>query len=312
MEQRIKFIIPVIDKPYYLWQMLVQIKSFRDLGYEQDAIYPVSYWNQPSDILSKLLNSNQIKAEIIPYNDERSIKNYSASLKPWLMHKYFASNPSAVRHIFVYLDSDVLFTRPFDFTPFKGIAHKFYGSNTKGYTGVQYIKEKGEMLFYELCQIAEVDPVILEQNSDWEVGAQYIFQGADQYFWKEIYEKSSKMYEYMVTTKDKYHPKEHQYPIQAWVAEMMHTQWLAMKMGFEPQVTPLMDFAWSNWKIEDWEKFPFWHNAGQTVEDGIHFCKITHQISPFKKEIKVSPQSISSKYLEVIKSTENEFPDLIW
>ena len=44
-----EFLVPVPDNDYYLWQMLVQIAHFRELGYEQDAHYLVVYFGEPSD-----------------------------------------------------------------------------------------------------------------------------------------------------------------------------------------------------------------------------------------------------------------------
>lgn len=308
----VKIIVPNIDKPYYLWQQLVQINHFMEMGYDKDVIYPISVWGNPSPILQKMIDSPRIKAKIIPYQDTRELRNYPASLKPWLLWNYFRDNPDEVSNVFALLDADVIFTKLFNFDPFKDMVHKFYGSNTESYTGVGYIKGKGDQLFYELCQIAEINPELLEKNKGWEVGAQFIFQGADHDFWWEVYEKSSHMYKHMVDTQQKYKPDGHEYGIQSWCAELHDTQWVAMKYGFNPEVTPLMDFSWSNWKIQDWDKYPIWHNAGQASENGKDFCKVTWQSSPFHKQINVSPESISTKYVELIKRTEKNFPELIW
>ena len=304
-----KFIIPLIDRDYYLWQCLCQIMNFRELGYEQDAVYPVVYWNKPSARLQSFLDSINIKAKFYPYNDTRTMRNYSASLKPWLMYKYFRDNPND--EVWVYADADVIFPRAFDFTPFENIKHKFYGSDTKSYSGVQYIKGKGEQLFYELCNLGLCDAKEIEATNNFEIGAQYIFQGTDAAFWFDVYEKSSLIYKHCEETKTKYKP-ENDYSIQSWCSELYYTQWAAIKFGYNPETTDRLSFSWSNWKRSDWEKFPIWHNAGNTVEDGKHFCKITHQVSPFKKELKVSEESISVNYVDLIRRTEKEFPELIW
>lgn len=310
--KNVKIIIPLIDKNYYLWQQLVQYQSFTELGYEEDVIYPVAYWGEMSPILKSLIDSPRIKSKIIPYKDERQLVNYPASLKPWLLYKYFKDYPEEVENVFALLDADVIFPKPFDFEPFKDIKHKFYGSDTESYTGVNYIKSKGNALFYEMCEIAEMNPKLLEDKKGWEIGAQFIFQGADYAFWYEVYEKSSHTYKHMVETQNKYKPEGHEYGIQAWCAELYETQWAAMKYGFEPQVSDLMTFSWYNWPISDWEVHPIWHNAGGACENGRDFCKVTHQDSPFRKEIVVSPESISYKYLELIRRTEQAFPELIW
>ena len=109
-----------------------------------------------------------------------------------------------------------------------------------------------------------------------------------------------------------YHPPGHQYPIQAWCAEMYMQQFATIKAGFTPRATPLMDFSWANAPAAHWDAKPYFHDAGQPTENGRDFCKITWQSSPFRKEITVSPESASWQYLQLIRRTEEMFPDLIW
>ena len=85
-----------------------------------------------------------------------------------------------------------------------------------------------------------------------------------------------------------------------------------IRHGIEPVASDLMQFSGANHHISDWDKNPYFHNAMVPKENGRDFCKVTYQSSPFRKEIMVSPDSISSKYVELIKETEQEFPELIW
>ncbi len=108
--KKIKFIIPVPDVPYYLWQVLVQINNFRKMGYEIDAHYPVCcFYSNQSNILKKLLSSDNIKSKFHPYDDDRVDRTYTASMKPWLMSKYFQQFPEEKDNIYIYLDPDVIF-----------------------------------------------------------------------------------------------------------------------------------------------------------------------------------------------------------
>ena len=152
-----KFIIPIPDTPYYLWQALVQMASFRELGYEEDAHYPVVYFNErPSDLLLSFWESDEIRASLHLYPDTRTDTSYSASMKPWLMGKFFEQFPGESSSVYNYLDPDCVFTRPMDFAPFLAGGDTWYGSDTSSYTGVQYIRDKGEQLFLELCGIARL------------------------------------------------------------------------------------------------------------------------------------------------------------
>lgn len=308
-----KFVIPLPDSPYYLWQALVQMTNFRELGYEDEAHYPIVYFNdRPSDLLVRLWESDDLRAFLHLYPDTRTETSYSASMKPWLLGKFFEQFPAEAQSVYNYLDPDCVFTRPMDFTPLQGDDNVWYGSSTRSYTGAQYIRAKGDQLFLDLCAIAEVDPSQVLAHDENSIGAQYLIQNAGADFWFSVERKSVAAYRHMVATAGQYHPDGHQYPIQAWCAEMHMQQFETIRAGFVPRATPLMNFCWANGTLEAWDSAPYFHDAGQAVEDGVHFCKITWQSSPFRKEISVSPQSASSRYVALIKRTEEMFPDLVW
>lgn len=309
---KVKFIIPFPDSPYYLWQVLVQIMNFRKMGYEQDAVYPVSYFGgKPSGLLMRLANSPNIKAKFHLYPaEERKDRTYTAANKPWLMGKYFEQFPEE-KGVFNYLDPDVVFTKPMDFDPFIN-DDKWYGSSTKGYTGTTYIKSKADQLLVDLCDIAGVSVEDVEAHNHNSIGAQYFIKNCTADFWFEIAAKSTIGYKHMQATTTTYKKPEDPYPVQAWASEMYFTQYAMIRHGIEPVASDLMQFSGANHHISDWEKKPYFHNAMVPKENGRDFCKITYQTSPFRKEINVSPDSISAKYVELIKETEIEFADLIW
>jgi len=307
-----KFIVPIPDHKYYLWQVLVQIANFRQMGYEQDMHIPVVYFGEPSETLKKLADSKELECHWHIYADDRTDKSYSASMKPYLMSLFFRDFPELGKEVFCYLDPDCIFTKPMNFEPFIG-DDIWYGSDTRSYTGVKYIKDKGEQLFYEMCAICGVDAATIEANDEHScIGAQYFIKNSTEELWKEIEESSVPLYKHMRDTADKYHPEGQQFPIQAWTSEMWTTIYIPQKRGITLRTSPLMDFHWANHNSKDWFKKPFFHNAGQTTENGRDFCKISHQSSPFSKEIVVSPDSASWYYLQLIKLTEIIFPDLIW
>ena len=307
-----RFLVPVPDNDYYLWQMLVQIAHFREMGYEEDAHYLVIYFNEPSARLRRLFESEDLRCFIHAYPDTRTDKSYSASMKPWLLAQFYEQFPEAEPMPFNYLDPDVMFTRPMDFKTYETHDGRWYGSNTRSYTGAGYIREKGEQLFVELCAIAGVEPAQVLEHDHNSIGAQYFIKDAGAEFWSHVEETSVRAFKHMKDTAEKYKPKGHEYPIQAWCSEMYMQQFATVRAGFTPIAAPELDFHWANHDVAAWDQTAYFHNAGQTSEDGVHFCKITWQTSPFNKEISVSPESASSKYVDLIRRTEALFPDLIW
>ena len=307
-----EFVIPVPDNRYYLWQMLVQIAHLRELGYEQDAHYLIIYFDQPSEILQRLFDSEALGCYIHAYPDTRADRGYSASMKPWLLGQYFQQFPEQASVVHNYLDPDVVFTHPMDFTPFEQHDGCWYGSDTRSYTGAQYIRDKGEQLFLDLCEIADVSPDLVLAHDHNSIGAQYFIKDAGADFWFNVEAKSLRAYHHMNRTAHIYHPEGHEYPVQAWCAEMYMQQYQTIRAGFTPVADERLQFHWANHNAAEWDERAYFHNAGVTAENGRDFCKITWQSSPFHKQIKVSPESASARYVDLIRKTEVMFPDLIW
>lgn len=307
-----KFIVPIPDTPYYLWQALVQMTNFRELGYEDDAHYPIVYFGDgPSALLLRLWESDDVRSFLHAYPDTREDRSYSPSMKPWLMGKFFEQFPDEKHSVYNYLDPDCVFTKPMDFTPFEA-DDRWYGSDTRNYTGAQYIRDKGEQLFLDLCEITGISPELVLQQDANTLGAQYFVKNAGSDFWFDVERKSVIAYQHMVATADQFHPAGHRYPVQAWCAEMYVQQFETIRAGFEPVATELMRFCWANAPRAAWAENPYFHDAGQPTENGRDFCKLTWQSSPFRKQIEVSPESASFEYVELIRRTEAMFPDLIW
>ena len=115
-------------------------------------------------------------------------------MKPYLMYKYFEKFPERRYDTYNYLDSDVLFTQPMDFTPFIQ-DDIWYGSSTRSYIGVEYVKSKGEELFMEMCKVCDVEPKLVESNDNHSsIGAQYFIKNNTAELWEEIYNKSNLLY----------------------------------------------------------------------------------------------------------------------
>lgn len=309
-----KFVIPIPDIPYYLWQALVQMANFRELGYEEDAHYPVVYFgDRPSDLFLRLWESDDLGCSLHAYPDTRADRSYPPSMKPWLMGKFFEQFPDEASDVYNYLDPDCVFTKPMDFTAFEDADdNRWYGSDTRLYTGAEYIRSKGEQLFLDLCAISGVDPAAVLAHDENSLGAQYFVKRAGADFWFDLERKSVIAYRHMLATAEQYHPEGHEYPIQVWCAEMYLQQYETIRARFTPVASDLMRFCWANAPASAWDDHVYFHDAGVPAENGRDFCTITWQSSPFGKEITVSPESASSRYVDLIRRTEEMFPDLIW
>lgn len=164
----------------------------------------------------------------------------------------------------------------------------------------------------DLCEIGGIQTGDALRHDANAIGAQYIIKQAGADFWFDLERRSVAAYRHMTETAARYTPQGHQYPVQAWCAEMYMQQFCTIRAGFTPVASDLLQFGWANSPAADWDLKPYFHDAGQDRENGRDFCKITWQSSPFRKDITVSKESASRPYVDLIRRTEKMFPHLIW
>lgn len=316
-----KYLIILPDKPYYLWQMLVQITNFREVGIEEDAIFIVAYTGAPSPTLMRIVDDKDVKSRIVVYNDNRINSFYPSSVRLFLMTKFMEENEDIRKGTIFYMDSDVVFTKKPNFDHLLQ-DDSWYISGTKDVTHYMdsiYIRSKGEDIFELMCDIVCIPRNKVIQNDDKCGGVQYIIKNAPVDFWRKAYFDSEALFQQVTKLSNKklndsklrgddpvYHP------LQIWCADMWAMLWNAWLFGVDIKPDDAMTFCWAGWDVSKWNELAIFHNAGITTHDGINFNKIEFQTSPFKKSIGVAPTSASYKYLQLIRRTEMKFPQLIW
>lgn len=313
--RKVKFIVPLPDVFYYDWHLLPQINNFSKYGYDEDTHYLVGVFNNnASENIRKMADSPKIKSKFHFYMDERTEQEraYSASLKPFLMYKYFQQHPWEKDCAYVYLDPDVIYLDKFDFTPFLD-DDIWYGSDVGSYLDSNYIKQKGgDELLNEFCEQAGISPELVIANDKNCIGAQYLTKNNTPEFWKEVYQKSSKCYVYLNSRRDYFFKPEMTYWLQIWTNEMWLTIWQLWLNGVETKHTNEWCFHWGNHFQKD-KTHKIFHNAGVAdPNEQFHFSKTAYQVSPFNKDIPTSQESLSYEYVKEIKEAEVAFPDLIW
>lgn len=304
-----KYLIGTDDKPFYLWQMLVQINNFRKLGIEQDAYFViVCHNNKPSPELLNIINDPDLKCHFEVYDDDRKAMRYSSTLRLRGIKYFWLNNEWFEKETFMYLDPDVVFTIPFDWSKHEK-GDTWYVSDTKSYLDTKYVKSKSEKLFHEMCNIVGVTPEQVEAQDPHCGGAQYIMKNVPYEFWDKVEIDSENLFNHMKSTETIYHP---QHPIQSWTADMWAVLWNALFFERKVEISPDMNFCWASDSMKRWEERVIFHDAGVVKEDGVRFCKVTHQRSPFNKELKVSDTSASFNYVKEIRETEKTFPHLLF
>ena len=306
-----KIIVATEDKRRYWWEMLVQINNFKKRGLDKELTYLVG------TVGGKLSTQLQeIKAEtgvkIFGYKDRR-FKGiaYNPSIRPYVIKKYlFHTYRNNKSDPFMYLDTDVLFLRKL---PAMSLTNDvWYLSNTSSYIGSRYIKQKGEELFKEMCEIVDIDPSIVEINDANAGGAQYLIKNTNWEFWEKVEQDSEKLYQHMSQTSNKYNPD---HPIQAWTADMWAVLWNAWRDGHQTKTVKTFDFLWATdakTKYKQNKLMSMYHNAGVTDGGKLFYKGRYVNRAPFADDLSYVDQKFCSAfYVDEINNTKENYPELI-
>ena len=233
-------------------------------------------------------------ASVHVWDDWRREKIYNPSMKPALVGHYLKAH-GATEPVLI-IDPDVIPTGRALPEP---VPNTLLGTDTDSYTGAKWLDTKKALQI--LCQMLDLPPKMALESVG--IGAQYISQGIPGDWWLQVAENSVVAYELLKRLPDDAQP---------WCSEMYITHLMAIRDGYNPTAHPEMQMTWANGPMSGWDDTAFFHDAGVTESNGRDFHKTSYQTSPFKKTIKVHPESASSWYAELIRETAEKFPDIIW
>lgn len=301
-------VVATSDHDYFLWQCVVQAYWMKQQGME--VTYLLYGQGSPS-VHAKRLSS---VADVEFWMDWRQPRErgYNPAMKPWLVGKWLKRRPSAVSKPTLLMDPDVIPTGVHEMP--QPTATKWYGTDTDSYTGPGYLRSKGEDVWERLCGFVGVDPTTAQA---WPgIGAQYVFTGQSSDFWEAVARTSVQAFKWMGRTAKGYTATlpdgTKDFPVQAWCSEMYIMQLEMIRRGIKPTLSPEMDMVWAAGDSADWGTKGFFHNAGVLQSNGRDFNKMAYQYSPWGKDIHVSPESASYRYLQLVKEVEEAWPKVVW
>ena len=100
--------------------------------------------------------------------------------------------------------------------------------------------------------------------------------------------------------------------IQSWTADMWSLLWNGLYYGHKIKINKELEFCWAVDNIKRWNETYIFHNAGIPGDSETHFSKITYQVSPFNKNIKVNNDNCTYMYYLEVKETEENFKDILF
>lgn len=303
-----KILIALPDLDYFLWQVIVQMNNFKKYGLLKDTIYVVGIHVLPSANLQRIMRSNPGCQFVCIKDTRKGQVDYSSTLRPHILAKYFTMNPDVCKNAYLYMDPDVVFTKQPDYQHLLN-DNIWYLSDTRSYIDSNYIKSKSSLLFREMCNIVGISPEAVEAQDDNAGGAQYLMKNLTAEFWMKVERDAELLYRYMISTEKLYSPE---HPIQSWTADMWAVLWNAWLSGYQTKIVKDLDFCWATDLIIQWEDTGIYHNAGAVVDDGNLFLKTKHQVSPFNKDLKASDVYCSFNYVKEIREAEINYNTILF
>jgi hypothetical protein len=299
---------------YYAWQVEVMINNFISHGINPNNIDILVAWN-PNDLTNSPENieiwnklaSHYNSVRFFFYQDSRQQPiHYISSIRPNILKQHFKAHPELVSEAIFYHDCDMVFTKPPNWNQFLN-DDIWYLSNTNSYINYDYIKSKGTDIYYQMCSIVGIEPIIPQLMNSNSGGAQYIMKNINHAYWNKVEKDSEQLY-YQITQlnnqKKQDDPLHH--PLQIWCADMWAVLWNGWLFGNETKVVSEMNFCWATDSKNRWEETTIFHNAGVTGP-GKYFYKGDYMNSlPYNVENTVDEQFCSKLYYQEIKKVETK------
>ena len=223
------------------------------------------------------------------YKDDRPSKNYSSSIRPYLIAKYLKQKDAATS--FLYIDSDILLLQDIDFSKYESPS-KFAYASTAEYVSDAFLESKGNGEDYvayldKYLPLSDIQHLYLHNV---RVGAQWFLNNMTPAFFEEMYELCEKIFKdwYMhANFVDDYEgEKKHFTSADLWLVDMFVLLRLLVIHGYYVEEDPKMSFAWPMQEITESDQYMFLHNAGVNPLDKTEHIDLFWKGSPdWSKEL---------------------------
>lgn len=333
---------------YFVWQVDVQLHNFRKYGYS-DKAHVLVFLKKGEEINKSwgLLVKEYPETTFWFREDTEGIEKYITSfhyaplLRPWLLRKYWQEHPELKDKAVFYHDSDIIFTKKLDFSPFLNddINYLSYTGNeerSSNYLNYDYFLNKlNDVDPSKLKKFMEADPLgkftsmfgitphTLEENNQKTGGAQYLLKGVDSKFWADVFDGclflKTGMHNYNQHYFQGNTPLEKENKgFQAWCADMWSVLWNLWARGMKTECPKEFDFCWATDTIDKWDRTYIYHDAGKTEGTDLFNKKgpkvklgdrqvvayASNMSTPFEDDLSwVNPGFCSKNYVKEIQET---------
>lgn len=335
------FINCVPDDLYFSWQEEVFIENVRGLGYTQEIRIlvflprdrmPLGFNPRWRELEERYKDSN-VKFYFYPDHANLMAKvqevQYIPLLRPYMLQLHFFEYPELYDKAIFYHDSDIVFTKYLDFSPYLD-DDTCYLSDTKSYLNSDYFDSKRSDVLphlqeaYDQIDVLEstanlcgVDRATCEQFKDATGGAQYLLKNIDATFWEDVFKgcidiRKSLFYNTGGINR-RFFPSENA-GFQSWCADMWSVLWNLWKRNLTTETPKSFDFAWATDGEARWKEVYMYHDAGVGGgNETFLFNKrkqayVDNVLTPFTDDLSyVSPEYASSLYVKEILKVKDKY-----
>ena len=291
---------------YYLWQVEVMINNFLSMGINPNQMDILLGYDTIIPEEWSILQQHYNTVRFFFYKDTRRDKSYIPSIYFNLMKQHILAHPELKNETLFTHDSDIVFTKPVNFD-LLAEGDTWYIADTKSYLNYDYIQQKGNDIYEDMCTIVGIDkkiPKLMNSNTG---GAQYIVKNTDYSFWDKVEKDSIKLYRYFCMKEPQW--KGEGYPIQKWTAGMWSYIWNAWLLGNETLISNELSFAWATSHIQELDKYSILHNAGATEDNKDLFFKGNYiNKLPYDENLNLNLDYASYFYWEEVQRTAKVSP----
>jgi hypothetical protein len=253
------------------------LTNFKSVGIPDDKIHVLlsvskdqsdkTNWPETKQMFDRLKEKfNNIA--FFEYADTRVMPTYIPSVIMNAVKQHYKAYPYLqMENVFLH-DCDMIFTKPVDFTDLEQ-DDSCYVSDSKSFIWSDYILEKGQDIYEDMCDIVGLDYSVPIKNRLHSGGSQYIFKNTDYKFWQKVESDSVALFDYFQKSEPlRVQKNPSYYGIQQFTAGMWGMLWNCWYYDLDVKITPRLDFCWGTDPIEKWSRCDIFHNSGVTYDIG--------------------------------------------
>lgn len=220
--------------------------------------------------------------EIHSYVDERTERNYLATVRPYLFWRYLSEDKNRERETYFQVESDVIFRKLPDFKTLLNTLPKgenvCLASDCSTYIDYKYLMgvQQGPYIVDKFSEILNISVEKIVETPGG--GAQWLITNPTAQLWWHTWQDSQLIYDFLSPLNSN---------VQKWTAEMWAQLYNLVKFGWKVSLEKELSFCRPTDPIEEWKKAKMLHNAGVTgqLSHKLFYKGNYTYYSPFGKDL---------------------------